>query len=343
MIMKIAFFEVEGWEENIVKDALAPNLPNGLRGHEILFVSQKTQDADSNAKDAELISIFVDSKADAETLGHFPNLKFIATRSTGFDHINLNFCKERGILVSNVPGYGDNTVAEFAFGLILSLTRKIYKAIDQIKETENFSLRGLRGTDLKGKVIGIIGTGRIGKEAIRIAKGFGMKVIAYDMKPDIEFSDTLKFPYVPLNVLLSESDIVSVHCPLNDSTFHLINNANVRLMKRGSYLINTARGGIVDTEALLSALKGGILAGAGIDVLEEEGDIKDEMRFLSDKKSEAGKLRTMLQEHALMNMENVLVTPHNAFNSQEALERILNTTLRNISSYISGSPQNIVS
>ncbi|MEK7542903.1 MAG: NAD(P)-dependent oxidoreductase [Patescibacteria group bacterium] len=332
--MKIAFFEVEGWEEKIVRGTLA--------GQDVVFSAGKISDAGTETQDAEIISPFIDSPINKETLARFPNLKFIATRSTGFDHIDLHACKERGILVSNVPGYGNNTVAEFAFGLILSLTRKIYKAIDRIKEAENFSLDGLRGIDLKGRTIGIIGTGRIGKEAIKIAKGFGMNVVAYDLQPNETSANVLGFSYAPLEELLEQSDVISIHAPLNESTLHLINSKNIIFIKRGAYLVNTARGGIVETGALLTALRDGILAGAGLDVLEEEGDIKDEMKFLSKGSADAEKLQVMLQSHALMNMENVLITPHNAFNSQEALERILTATLENVSAFVGGKSQNLV-
>ncbi|MDO8556971.1 MAG: hydroxyacid dehydrogenase [Candidatus Jorgensenbacteria bacterium] len=348
--MKIAFFELEGWEEEIVKKELAPSTGStsslqagsGQAGHEFQFVLGKAHEWGAAARDTEAMSIFVDSRVDGAVLDQFPQLKFIATRSTGFDHIDLAACKKRGITVSYVPGYGDNTVAEFAFGLILSLTRKIYRAIDQIKEAEDFSLRGLRGVDIKGKTIGVVGTGRIGREMITIAKGFGMNVLAYDPKQDDELAQSLGFTYVPLHDLLQQSDIVSLHVPYNEATHHLINLDNIRVMKRGSYLINTARGGVLETGALLFALREEILAGAGLDVLEEEGDIKDELKFLSEGKVEAGKLQTMLQEHALINMPNVLITPHNAFNSQEALMRILKITIENIAAYANGKPQNVV-
>lgn len=332
--MKIAFFELEGWEEQFARQALS--------GHELVFLRGRMPDVLESARNADIASPFVDSAITNETLARFPNLKLIATRSTGFDHVDLAACRERGILVANVPGYGNNTVAEFAFGLILSLTRKIYKAIDRIKETENFSLDGLRGIDLKGKTIGVLGTGRIGTEAIRIAKGFGMNVIAYDARPNADAARELGFSYVPLEDFLRQSDVITIHAPLNESTRHLLNSGNVGLLKRGAYLVNTARGGIIETKALLFALETGLLAGAGLDVLEEEGNIKDEMAFLSKERPDAERVQVMLQNHALMKMENVLVTPHTAFNSNEALRRILATTLENIAAFAKGAPQNIV-
>lgn len=334
MPKSIGFFELEGWEEKIIRDAF----PN-----ENLFLTQAKLDEYSaySKSGFDVVSIFVNSKINADALNHFPNLKLITTRSTGFDHIDVNECRSRGIAVAYVPGYGDNTVAEFAFALILNLTRKVYLAIDRVKEAGSFSFRGLRGTDLKGKTLGIIGTGRIGKEAIRIAQGFGMNVIAFDVFPNKEYAMANRFSYVSLDELLKNSDVISIHAPLNDGTRHLINMENIVLIKRGAYLVNTARGEIVKTDALVYALEERILAGVGLDVLEEEGEVKDEMKFLKESPS-AESMKTVVENHILMRMPNVLITPHNAFNSQEALERILNTTVGNIRGFLSGSPVNIV-
>ncbi|MGC9046920.1 MAG: NAD(P)-dependent oxidoreductase [Minisyncoccia bacterium] len=332
--MNIGFFELEGWEEPIIKQ----HFPN----EKLYFYNQKL-DININ-QDFDIVSIFIGSKADSTVLSKFPNLKFITTRSTGFDHIDLNFCKTKNILVSYVPDYGYNTVAEFAFGLILNLTRKIYQAIDRIKEIESFSLDGLRGVDLKGKTIGIIGTGRIGKEMIKIANGFGMNVLGYDKFPDENFASQMNFKYVSLEELLSNSDIISLHCPYNNETHHLINKNNINLIKKGSFLINTARGGLIETDALIYALENKIIIGAGLDVLEEENEIKDELEFLlqENKTLKENEYKTMLEDHVLMKHPNVLITPHNAFNSQEALQRILNTTIYNIQSFIKNNPINLV-
>ncbi|MFA6364915.1 MAG: hydroxyacid dehydrogenase [Candidatus Paceibacterota bacterium] len=333
--MKIGFFELEGWEEKIIRETFV--------GHEIRFSNTKITENELPAQnDFDILSVFVDSRITSAVLTHFPNLKLITTRSTGFDHIDVAACKARGIAVASVPGYGDNTVAEFAFGLMLTLSRKLYQAIDQIKENESFSQKGLRGFDLKGKTLGVVGTGRIGKEVIKIATGFGMKVIAFDPFPNGETATLLGFTYFSLDELLGNADIITLHCPLSDITKHLINRKNITAIKKGAYLINTARGGIVETDALVEALEKGILAGAGLDVLEEEGETKDEMRFLSEHALHEEELKTILQNHILMRMPNVIITPHNAFNSQEALERILHTTLENIGGFIAGTPKNII-
>ncbi|HCM36547.1 MAG: hypothetical protein A3J30_02785 [Candidatus Wildermuthbacteria bacterium RIFCSPLOWO2_02_FULL_47_9c] len=333
--MKIAFFELEGWEELIIKQELGP--------HEFYFSSEELTELKLPAeRNFDVISVFMDSRITKKTLEQFPNLKGIATRSTGYDHIDLAAARQRGVTVSSVPGYGSNTVAEFAFGLILNLTRKIYQAIDQIKETKSFSLTGLRGIELKGKTLGIVGTGRIGREMVGIAEGFEMNVIASDPSPDDALAKEKGFRYVSLEDLLSQADIISLHCPYTKATHHLINQKNIALVKRGAYLVNTARGGIIETQAIIEGLQEGILAGAALDVLEEEGEIKDELEFLSRGQAQADRLMVMLQNHALMKMPNVLVTPHNAFNSQEALERILRTTIENIRGFLKGKPLNVV-
>jgi len=332
--MRIGFFELEGWEEGAIR--------KGLSGHD-LFVSRKRID-DANLperKDFNVISVFIDSRVTPKVIEALPELKLVTTRSTGYEHLDLAALAKRGVAAAYVPGYGDNTVAEFAFGLLLNLTRKMYQGIDQIKETGSFSSEGLRGVDIKGKTIGIVGTGRIGREMIRIAAGFGMRVVAADPHPDGKFAKEAGFEYVPLEKLLARSDIISIHCPFTKETRHLINAGNVGLIKKGAYLVNTARGGIVETAALIQGLQSGILRGAALDVLEEEKEVKEELEFLSKDIGEE-ELRIMLQNLALMKMPNVLITPHNAFNSEEAMQRILQTTIENIGSFAAGKPVNLV-
>ncbi len=334
MARKIAFFELEGWEEKTIREAFPGD---------DLYLSQAkvTSLCLPETNEFEVVSVFVDSRIDQNVFDCFPKVKCIATRSTGYDHIDLAVAAQKGASVLYVPGYGDNTVAEFTFGLILNLTRKIYSGVDQVKETGSFSLKGLRGTDLKGKTLGIIGTGRIGKEVVKIAKGFDMQVVAYDPYPDQKFAEELGITYITLEDLLKNSDIITIHCPLTKETEHLINKKNISFIKKGAYLVNTARGPIVETAALIDALKNQTLAGAALDVLEEEGETKDELDILALGHPREEELKTMLENHILMKMPNVLVTPHDAFNSQEALERILNTTIENIKSYLAGNPQNI--
>jgi D-lactate dehydrogenase len=321
--MKIAFLELHDWEENYLRER--------LREHE--FVSP-------DDPDTEIVSPFIYTKLTGEVLNRWPKLKLIATRSTGFDHIDVAECARRGITVCNVPFYGENTVAEHTFALILALSRKVHEAFVRVRQG-NFSLDGLRGFDLKGKTIGVIGAGHIGLHVIRIARGFGMTVLAFDVRRDHFLAEVLGFEYVELDALLGRSDIISLHAPHNRHTHHLINPGNIGKIKRGAILINTARGGLVDTDALLKALDDGTLAGAGLDVLEGEETVLEESALLRDQ-TNPELLRRAIQNHLILKKPNVVFTPHNAFNSQEALERILQTTVENIAAFAAGAPKNVV-
>ncbi len=278
------------------------------------------------AKDFDIAGVFMDSKVDASTIDILPGVKLVTTLSTGFDHIDFKAAATKGIVVSSVPAYGENTVAEFAFALILALSRKVCEARDAVRKGR-FSTDGLQGFDLAGKTIGVIGTGRIGKHAVRMAKGFAVKVIAYDVFHDDTFAKEMGFDYVSLEELLAQSDVITIHCPYLPSTHHLINSKNIGLVKKGAYLINTARGAVVETAALISALKSGQLGGAGIDVIEEEA------AMASGDMSAVGNI---------VSMPNVIVTPHNAFNSKEAAYRIFDTTIDNIVAFAQGAPINVV-
>lgn len=335
--MKIAFFEAKPQDQAYFE--------NQLQGHELLFFAEKlslqTPDARPEVSDAEIVVIFVDSQVTKELLAKLPNVKMIATRSTGFDHINLAACKERGIVVCNVPHYGENTVAEHTFGLILDLSRKIHQSIARVKQ-EGFSFEGLTGFDLKGRTLGVVGLGRIGQHVARIANGFEMKVLAFDTMADEKLAKKLNVEYVSLEDLLKNSDIISLHLPDNEHTHHIINSNNIGLIKKGAYLINTARGGLVQTDALVKALEDGTLAGAGLDVLEEERAIKEEAHLMDSTTAASIDFKTLLENHILMERDNVVVTPHNAFNSQEALDRILQTTAESIEAFTEGKTINTI-
>ncbi len=334
---KIAFFETEAWEEEYLKKA--------LKGFKLYFfpdvLSQKTL---KEIQDINILSPFIYSKVSKDIMADLPELKLITTRSTGFDHIDLNAASKAKVKVANVPTYGANTVAEHTFALILSLSRKIHQSYERTSRG-NFSLDGLRGFDLRGKTIGIVGTGNIGQHAIRMAKGFGMEVLAFDVKRSTKLSKRLGFKYTTLDNLLKKADIISLHAPYNKSTHHMINRKNIKLVKEGAMIINTARGGLIDTTALVDGLRSGKLAGIGLDVLEEEKYIlKEEAELLSPHfvgQSETGiteYLQTIVEGHMLLVSDKVIVTPHNAFNSQEALERILDTTIENKSKPKISSP-----
>lgn len=331
---KITFFEIEDWEADYLKSK--------LRGFEVLFFKNKLDEKNfKKAIEATIISTFIYSHLNQKIISSLPNLKYITTRSTGFDHIDIKACREREILVSNVPTYGENTVAEHTFALILALSRKICQSWERARRGD-FSLEGLRGFDLKGKTLGVIGTGHIGSHVVRIALGFEMKVLAFDVKPNKKLAKELRFKYVPFNYLLKNSDIVTLHVPYNKYTHHLINLNNLKYFKPGCYLINTARGEVCDTKALLKGIQNGIFAGLGLDVLEGECFVKEERELLTSPFTKKCDLKTALANHVLLKYPNVVITPHNAFNSQEALQRILETTVENITSFLKGKPINLV-
>lgn len=333
--MKIAFFEIEPWEEDYIKG----NLP----GHELFFYEERLDSEHLPERfDFDAVSVFTNCKLDASTMNLFPELKIITTRSTGYEHIDLTEAEKKNIPVSTVPSYGENTVAEFAFALILSLSRKIFASYDRIKESGSWSLDGLQGFDLRGKTIGVVGTGKIGRHSIKIAKGFGMNVIAFDAFPDEKLAAEEGIKYVSFEDLLKTSDVITLHVPDLPTTKHMINMGNIGIVKRGAVLINTARGSVVETAAIVKGLNEGILGGAGLDVLEEEVPTKDEREFLLGTRNDEHDLKIMLQNHLLIDMDNVIITPHNAFNTKEALERILQTTVDNINAFIAGEPKNAV-
>ena len=336
--MKIIFFGLEKEEQSVFSSS--------LKNADVSFIDGKLNEGNvEQAKDADAMCIFVDSTINKKVIDALPNLKFIATRSTGFNHIDCEYAKTKGIKVSYVPAYGSHTVAEFTFGLILNLSRNIIMANDYLRKSSDFNYFSLmEGFDLQGKTLGIIGTGKIGKNVAKIAKGFAMNIIAYDLYPDLAFAQENNFEYKSFSEVLSGSDIITLHTPYTKENHHLINKENISIMKKGIYLINTARGELVDTDALVWGLKAGIIAGAGLDVLEGERELKEEIEILTSlEKSERIKVyKTLLEERALIEMPNVIITPHIAFYTNEAVAEILKITLENIQGFISNSPVNLV-
>ena len=330
--MKIAVFEAEE-REAMPFDRFKP-------AHDVSITTAPLRaDNVSSARDAEIVSVFIYSALDAQALEQLPQLKLIATRSTGFDHIDVAYCRAHGIAVCNVPSYGENTVAEHVFALLLGLSHRLPEAVNRAR-TGNFSPEGLEGFDLSGKTFGVVGTGNIGRHAIRIAKGFGMDVIACDVNPDAELARELGFRYAPLEDLLSEADVVSLHVPATPETENMLADAAFARMKDGVVIVNTARGSLIDSAALIRALRSGKVAGAGLDVLPEEPLIREEAELVSSAFSAQHDLRNLVANHVLLNMPNVIVTPHSAFNTREAIARIVETTVGNIEAYLLGKPRN---
>lgn len=271
----------------------------------------------------DVLSVFASSEVNAEVLEEI-RPEIVVTRSTGFDHINLEKAEELGVEVYNVPHYGSNTVAEHAFGLLLSLSKKIPQA--EKKTHHEFNHEGLEGFELKDKKFGVIGTGEIGQKAVKMAKGFEMDVIAYDPYEKEGLEEELGFMYVNLEDLIDQADIISVHCPLTDENHHLFSEDEFDRMEE-TVMINTARGGLIDSEALLDALKNDSVSYAGLDVLEMEDEMRD-LGDISNKKEFCSEEYEANCE--LIEREDVIVTPHSAFNTREAKERIFETSIRNI-------------
>jgi len=332
--MKIVVFELEPWERNMFEDL--------QKEYEVTLTDQKlNQRIPEDMRRADVISTFIYSDLDSASLKQFSGLKLIATRSTGVDHIDMDYCREHGIAVSNVPVYADETVAEHVFALLLAISHNIAKAVQRTR-SGSFSQENLEGFDLRGKTFGVIGTGAIGKHAASIAKGFDMNVIAFDVRPDRDAASRLGYRYVGMDELLSSSDVITLHVPGTEKTRNLISRDEFSKMKRGTVLINTSRGSVVNTEALLQAILDRRIAAAGLDVLPEEPTIHEETELLRSIFAERHNLEALFAGHMLTHQSNVLVTPHSAFNTREAKERLLKTSIDNIKAFSKGNPQNIV-
>jgi D-lactate dehydrogenase len=328
--MKVLYLYKEEWEMEYMKDKLG--------SISLEFAKSLEEVPQDKLSEVEVLCLFVSHQCKQAELDKLPNLKLIAARSTGFDYVDIRAAREKGVEVVYVPSYGENTVAEFAFALLLSLSRKVPEAHEQVTETGSFVQSTLRGFDLKDKTIGVVGTGRIGMHMIRMAQGFEMNVIACDPYP----KENVDFKYVSLDELLANSDIITLHSMLNESTKHMINMDNVSKIKKGAYLINTARGALVETAAIVKGLEEGILAGAGLDVLEEEGDMSDEASLLHNPHPRLEEMQNVLRNHYLIDHPRVMITPHIAYNTNEAVQRILDTTIDNILSFAHGELKNRV-
>jgi len=333
--MKIAIFEVENWECEMFSDLEAE--------HDLVYREETlTEDNAADVSDAEIVSTFIYSTLDPSVLDKLENLKLIATRSTGFDHIDVGYCDDNDVGVANVPSYGENPVAEHVFALLGAISHNLIDAANRTRRGD-FSQQGLQGFDLKGKTLGVIGTGHIGAHAARIARGYDMEVIAFDVKPDHDLAEKIGFRYADMDDLLSAADIVTLHVPGNEKTKHLISDDAFDKMRDGVVLINTARGPVVDVDAFLRALASGKVKAAGLDVLPEEPVVREEAELLRTWFGRKHKLDTLLADHILLRLNNVIITPHSAFNTREAVQRILDTTHENIVGFARGEPVNLVS
>ncbi len=269
--------------------------------------------------DTEILCISYRCKLNAEAIKSLSNLKLIVTRSVGYDHIDLEVAKTKKISVCNVPDYGAHVISEFVFALLLSGLRQISSGDNQVENAKAFSSAGLRGVALKGKTLGLVGTGKIGANVARIASlGFLMNVIAYDTKPDKDLAQANHFKYTRLETIWKTSDFISLHCPLLKSTKHIVNTKSIALMKKGVTIVNTSRGGIIDAKALIKAIKNKKVAHAFLDVLEHENDLA--------------------QERELINLPQVIVTPHIAFFADDSIDKMYESAISSIRAFINKEP-----
>jgi D-lactate dehydrogenase len=330
--MKIYLFEIQEGEA----ESFAPL----EKEHQVICRKEKlTAENAGQFEDADYVSVFVHSDLDADAIEAMPGLKGIATRSTGFDHIDMDACRKQEIPVAFVPTYGENTVASHAIGLLLNIAHRISDGIDRTRKGD-FTNQGLQGFDIAGKTIGVIGaSGSIGRHFTRMARGLEMKVLAQDVVEDEEFAREWNFDYVDMDELCRNADFISVHVPLNEKTEGMIDASVFDKVKKGCIFINTSRGGVVNERDLLKALASGRVGAAGLDVVSAEPIIREEaelVRMVMEEKERWGQL---LVNETLLNMRNVYATPHNAFNTREALQRILDVTRENLEGLIEGSDQ----
>ncbi|MEK7202316.1 MAG: NAD(P)-dependent oxidoreductase [Patescibacteria group bacterium] len=331
---KVVCFEVEPWEQEFLKDKLQHKVELEFFNHRL------TYDNMHEAAQANYIVSFIYSDFSHQVLTHLRNLKGIATMSVGVDHIDLEEAENRKIIVSNVPAYGPNTVAEHTMALLLAMSRKIVESVERTRDGV-YEYTGLSGWDLSGKTLAVVGTGKIGAHVAQIAHGLDMKLIGFDPHPNVELTEKLGLEYMPLNEVLGKADVITVHVPLTPENKHMLSTEQFKLMKKGVVILNTARGGLIDASALLTALDDGTVAQAGIDVLEDEGLLKEEKQFFSPY-FKLNDYQMAMADHALMRHPKVLLTPHNAFNSKESMRNILNTTVDNVEGMVSGDPVNVV-
>lgn len=323
--MRVAVFGAKKYERTLLDEL------NAHRRHELVYFDALLEPETAPlAAGFPAVSVFVNDTVDSEVLGRLAagGTRLVATRCTGFNHIDVRAAKRLGVKVVRVTDYSPNSVAEFGVGLLLALNRKICRAYNRTREG-NFELDGLIGFDFVGRTVGVIGTGKIGSIFARIMAGFGCTVIGYDVNRSRQF-EALGGRYVDPCTLQAEADIISLHCPLTPQTHHIVNARTLARTKKGVLLVNTSRGGLIDTEAAIDALKSSQLGGLAIDVYEQEASL-----FFKDLSNTVITDDTIQR---LVSFPNVILTGHQAFFTREALTTILETTLASISDFAAGQP-----
>lgn len=324
--MNVAVFDTKPYDRQYLQRALATGTIT-WQFHEFRLSTQTVPAATG----ATSVCVFVNDRVEAACLDGLKQLgvRHVALRCAGFNNVDLEVAKRLGILVTRVPAYSPHAVAEHTLALLLTLNRRIHRAYNRVREL-NFSLNGLVGFDLFGKTVGIVGTGKIGRLTAQIFRGFGCQVLAFDTQPDAAWADAHQVAYTDLNTLFEQADIISLHVPLFPQTKHLINEQSIARMKPGAYIVNTSRGKLIDTTALIAALKSGHLGGVALDVYEEEEGI-----FFED---HSGDVLQDDELSRLLTFPNVLITSHQAFLTHEALTEIARVTVENIARIAVGTP-----
>lgn len=335
--MKIVYFDVEHYEEEYLRNnnegkykyILEKNALNDLSPLKPEYV------------DADVISVFTTSRVNAQVLKQFKKLKLIALRSVGFNHIDMEYCRENHIVVENSPNYGNQSVAEFALALLMDVLRKVTISYLGYKDTKVYP-SCLMGLELQGKTMGIVGLGAIGSTFAKISYGLGMKILGFDKVENENLKKNLGVVYTDFETLLKESDFISIHAPMNQENYHMFNEDSFNKMKSNAILINTGRGELIDTSALFNALVNKKILGAGLDVLENEQTITDVDYMIGINRLDKSILKQTIINSRLFQLDNVILTPHIAYNTEEAIQRILSTTMDNIQQFGVGNIQNYI-
>lgn len=333
--MKIVYFDVEHYEEEFLRTR------NEGRYNYVLEKNALNDVSPINSKylDADVISVFTTSRLSAQVLSQFKKLKLIALRSVGFNHVDIEYCKEHHIVVENSPNYGNQSVAEFALALLMNVLRKITISYLGYKEAKVFP-SCLKGMELYGKTMGIVGLGAIGSTFAKISYGLGMKILGYDKVENDRLINSYNVRYTDFDTLLRKSDFISIHAPMSKENYHMFDEESFDKMKNSAILINTGRGELIDTSALFNALVNKKIAGAGLDVLENEQTITDVDYMIGINRLDKLTLEQTIINSRLFQLENVILTPHIAYNTEEAINRILSTTMENIEQFGIGNIQN---
>ena len=333
--MKVVFFDVEHYEEEYL---------HKQSGGRYILVKDALNDLsllNPEYADADVISVFTTSRVNAKVLKQFKNLKLIALRSVGFNHVDMQYCRENHIVVENSPNYGNQSVAEFALALLMDVLRKVTMSYLGYKDAKVHP-SCLMGLELYGKTMGIVGLGAIGSTFAKISHGLGMKILGYDKNEKENLKRDLNVVYTDFDTLVRKSDFISIHAPLTQENYHMFDEDSFEKMKNSAILINTGRGELIDTSALFNALVNKKILGAGLDVLENEQTITDVDYMLGINRLDKLTLEQTIINSRLFQLDNVILTPHIAYNTKEAVERILNTTLDNIQQFGMGIVQNYV-